>query len=385
MRVAVNLRNANLMITDGHGESMRSLARALVSSPGDHELDLLVDAAPRFAGLKGQRARTHVLRPFRVGNRTLARVLGADPWYRARVPLARSWRDADVYLQSAHEPAPFVSGPPHVAMVHDVAFMRPDADRFFEPPTRAYLDRWTATNVHRAERVIAVSDWVREELVRIYGLRLDRVDVAPHGVDGDRFMRRSHRLDVGPTLRRLGINAPYILFLGTLQPRKNLGTLVRGCAVARHRGMPHELVLAGGRGWRYADVAAELDGAEDGGVHQTGAIDPNDLPLLLAGASAFVSVALDEGFGMPVLEAMASGVPVVAANQGGLASAVGDAGIQVDPMDVDAIANALLRVTSDETLRQELCARGRARASEFTWERAAERVWQSLEYACEFS
>ena len=382
MRATVNLRNANLMIADGNGESMRSLARALVSTAGKHHLDLLMDEPPRFAGLDGQGTAIRVLRPFKFGNRPLARALGADPWYRARVPLAKAWRNADVYLQSAHEPTPFVSGPRHVVLVHDVAFMRPGAERFFDPPTRAYLDHWTATNVHRADRVIAWSEWVRDEVVRIYGLNPERVDVAPPGVDCARFTPSTDQPVVDATLRRLGVDEPYVLFLGTLQPRKNLGTLVRAYAVARQRGMAHALVLAGGRGWRYADVAAELNGAADQGVYQTGAVDPNDLPLLLAGASALVSVALDEGFGIPVLEAMASGVPVVAANQGGLASAVGDAGIRVDPMDADAIASALVRVTSDKPLRNDLRARGRARASEFTWERAARRAWQTLERAC---
>ena len=323
-----------------------------------------------------------MLRPFRFGNRLLTQALGGDPWYRARVPLARAWRAADVYLQSAHEPPPFVSGPPHVAMVHDVAFMRPGAAAFFDSATRAYLDRWTATNIHRADRVLAVSKWVRDEVVRIYGFPTDRVDVAPHGVDAGRFQADADPDSVTATLRRLGIETPYVLFLGTLQPRKNLGTLARAYGLARRRGLAHTLVLAGVPGWRYADVASELESLSTEGIQLTGAVDPEDLPLLLAGASAFVSVAIDEGFGMPVLEAMASGVPAVAANQGGLSHAAGDAAILVDPRDPDAIAEALLQVTGDDRLRANLRAQGLARAAAFTWDRTAQRVWKSLEQAC---
>ncbi len=382
MRAAVNLRTANLMVTDGHGESMRSLARALVESADPHRLDLLMDAPSRYRGFEGPNAEIRVLRPFRRGNRLLTQACGGDPWYRARVPLSRAWRAADVYLQSAHEPPPFISGPRQVSMVYDVAFMRPGAEAFYEPESRAYLDRWTASNVHRADRVLVISEWVRDEVVRIYGYPPERVDVMPLGVDRHRFRDGVDPSSIAAVRRRLRIESPYVLFLGTLQPRKNLGALARAYALARRRGLAHTLVLAGAPGWRYADVAEDLKRVSGEGVRLTGAVDPDDLPPLLAGASAFVSVAIDEGFGMPILEAMASGVPVVAANQGGLADAAGDAGISVDPHDPDAIAEALLQVTSDDRLREDLQGCGLARAAEFTWTRTAQCVWTSLEQAC---
>lgn len=382
MRAAVNLRTANLMVPDGHGESMRSLTRALVETADARRLDLLLDAPARYAGFDGPQAAIRVLRAFKLGNRLLTQALGGDPWYRARVPLARAWRAADVYLQSAHEPPPLISGPRHVAMVYDVAFLRPGAQAFYEPATRAFLDRWTATNVHRADRVLVISEWVRDEVARIYAFPKERVDVMPLGVDRRRFRDRADPSLIDPVLRRLGIESPYVLFVGTLQPRKNLGTLARAYALARRCGLTHTLVLAGAPGWRYADVAANLERVSGEGIQLTGAVDPDDLPPLMAGASAFVSVAIDEGFGMPVLEAMASGVPVVAADQGGLANAAGDAGITVDPHNSDAIAEALLQVASDDRLREDLRSRGLARAAEFTWTRTARRAWKSLEQAC---
>ena len=107
-----------------------------------------------------------------------------------------------------------------------------------------------------------------------------------------------------------------------------------------------------------------------------------DLPLLIAGARAFVSVARDEGFGMPALEAMASGVPVIVANEAGLAEVVDDAGLMVNPSDTDAIADALIRTTKDEALRADMITRGRERDRNFTWKSAAGNVWAAIEQAC---
>ena len=172
------------------------------------------------------------------------------------------------------------------------------------------------------------------------------------------------------------------MFVGTLQPRKNLGTLVAAVDRARAQGLGQRLVVIGRKGWRYEDVAAVIGERDQDALQLVGEVSSAELPLLLAGASAFVSVALDEGFGMPALEAMASGVPVVASDQAGLAQAVGDAGLLVDPMDVEAIAQALLRITQDAALREDLRERGRARAAECTWDRAARAVWEALELAC---
>ena len=201
----------------------------------------------------------------------------------------------------------------------------------------------------------------------------------------DRFRPNHAAKDLRACAERYGLRDPYIAFIGTLQPRKNLGTLAEAFRLARDRGLSHDLAIVGRRGWRYEDIAAQLEGREEAGICLVGAAPPQDLPLLLAGADAFVSVGIDEGFGMPVLEAMASGVPVLASDQAGLADATGDAGLRVDPHDVEAIAAALLRIASDADLRADLRARGLARAADHTWERTARAVWTAMEQACESS
>ena len=383
MDVAINLRSANLAIPDGHGESMRNLSRALVTTNPGHMLDLLTDAPPRYDLPRDSRASLRVLRPFPLGNRWMRKLLGADPWYRARVCLHPRWPAWSVYVQSAHEPTPVLHGPRQLAIVLDVACMRPGAATHFDPETLAFLDHWTAENVHRARGLVAISGWVRDEVVRIYGVRPDLISVAPLGVDRHRFRPDHDRADIEGCLARYGIAGPYLLFVGTLQPRKNLGTLTRAYLAARRQGLAHDLLIVGRQGWLYGDVAADIEGHGGEGVHLTGQVPAADLPRLVAGADAFVSVALDEGFGMPALEAMASGVPVVASDQAGLAFAVGDAGLLVDPCDQAAVTEALLRMAGDAKLREELRARGLARAAEFTWDRAARAVWEVVERVCE--
>ncbi len=382
MKVALNLRSANLAIPDGHGESMRNLTGALIAANPGHSIELLVDAPLRFGQAQDPRARVRRLGPFPFGNRRLRSMLGADPWYRARVCFRPAWRRLSAYLQSAHEPTPLLSGPHHLAVVHDVAFMRPGGARFFDAATWELLDLWTAENVHRAAALVAVSPWVRDEVSRVYGIPSERIHVAPHGVDARRFRPDHDRQAVAACQARHGIEPPYVLFVGTLQPRKNLGTLVDAFLQARSRGLRATLVIAGRKGWRYQDVAPHLERGAGVGVRVLGAVPPEDLPLLFAGARAFASLALDEGFGMPALEAMASGVPVIVSDQAGLAYVCGAAGLRVDPQDPDSVANVLIDVSGDQDRQRELRARGLERAAEFTWERAARAVWRAVEQAC---
>ena len=222
--------------------------RALVDTADARRLDLLMDAPSSLFRFRGTRTpRFACCDPFKLGNRLLTQALGGDPWYRARVPLARAWRAADVYLQSAHEPPPFVSGPPHVAMVHDVAFMRPGAGGVLRrgdtqlsrpcgprPTFIAPTASWRSPNGCGTRSCGSTA------------FRHEAVDVAPHGVDGDRFQADVDPQSVAERVASSGqIESPYVLFLGTLQPRKNLGTLARAYAEARRRGLAHTLVLGG--------------------------------------------------------------------------------------------------------------------------------------------
>ena len=221
----------------------------------------------------------------------------------------------------------------------------------------------------RADRVITVSESSRRDIVRCFGLAEEKIAVVSNGVD-PAFLPDPVG-EPGETVRSLP--RPYILHVGTLEPRKNLELLIRSFALARRRGLDHYLVLAGMRGWggsRLEAVAAELGVAE--ALILAGYVPHDDIPHLYAGADFFVYPSLYEGFGLPPLEAMACGVPVITSDTSSLPEVTGDAALLVDPRSEGEVADAMLKLAGDVALRRELREKGLVQARRFTWRRAAE-------------
>ena len=255
---------------------------------------------------------------------------------------------------------------PAIVTVHDVSYAR--APELFARRDRSLL-RFVRGSVRRAARVLAVSEFTRADIIDLYGLDPAKVVAVPNGV-GDRF--RPHA-DAGDRVReRFGINRPYMLCVGALQPRKNVPLAIEAYALAMDRGTDCELVVAGGdKGGRLDVLDAILRTRMTGRIHLVGHVGDDELAALYSAARALVFPSLYEGFGLPALEAMASGIPVIASNTTGLAETVGDAGLTIDPRSADDVAGAMRRVLNDDALRERLIAAGHARAAEFTWARTA--------------
>lgn len=341
----------------------RYLERLLLALPEalSAEDDLLVWAArevpPLASSVAGGWRRTSVppdRPPLRIGWEQLILPVHAR---RARLDL----------LHGPVNVAPIFAGCPTVVTVHDLAFLRLPGG--LTSHRRRYLTAATRVSVRRARRVIAVSGSTKRDVVELLGVRPEHVAVIPLAAD-----ERFQPLDAAALARfraEHGLDHPFILYVGTLEPRKNVPALLR--AFAQIAGeLPHELILVGAEGWLTAEIHATLATLRLGDrVRLTGYGDPATLPGWYGAADLFVYPSRFEGFGLPPLEAMACGTPVIVSNAASLPEVGGDAVLTVDPDEIDGLAAAIRRVLTDPALAADLRERGLARAATFSWDRTA--------------
>jgi len=258
-------------------------------------------------------------------------------------------------------------------LVHDMSFRTHPA--YFPVPVALYMRFLSASAIRKADRVIALSHFTRQEILRYHPGADRKTSVVYPGVN-DGFTIKRDGDDVA-RLHRLEIEPGYILSLGNIHPRKNLSRLLEAYVLLKkQRGAAPALVWAGVPRWDSDDL---LERAQNAGVVILGHIPQDDLPALYRQAIMLAYPSLYEGFGLPPVEAMACGTPVVVSNTTGLPEAVGKAGLLVDPTNVVAIANAMARLLDDADLRESLRAAGLVHAAQFTWERAARGVISQME------
>ncbi len=275
--------------------------------------------------------------------------------------------------------SPANSGPLRVARqavtIHDLAVL--EHPEWFAPGFALWYRLLLPPLVRRARRVLTVSRDTRARLVRRFGLDPAAVAVIPGGVDHDQF----HPMDekrVAELRTRFGLPERYLLFVGSREPRKNLPRLVEAWETVARAFPGVALVIGGGAGANFAVTRASHAGTAPR-VCWLGTVDEADLPGLYAGATVFVYPSLDEGFGLPVLEAMACGAPVIATTAGAVPEVAGNAALYADPHRTESLALAISCVLDQRALREELRARGFTRAASFSWDAAARAVWQALE------
>ncbi len=339
-----------------------------------HQWRLYTDVAP-----------TSGLLPARAGggsheNVTLCVLPAPRLWTHRRLGAEVTTRPPDVLFVPAHV-LPLRSRwrlPPSVVTIHDLGYRHfPKAHTLAQ---RLYLEVSTRWSASAATRLIAVSRATAEDLARSYATPPEKIRVV--------YEAAPPPTPVTPvsntaTRQRLGLDRPYVLFVGTLQPRKNVVRMAQAfAALVGRQGIDGDLLLAGAPGWKSEPVLAALAGLGLGDrLRRLGYVADDDLPALYTGARLFCFVSLYEGFGLPVLEAQSYGVPVMTANNSSLPEIAGDAALLVDPTDVDAIADAMLRLSQDEALRQRLIAAGYENVKRFSWEKAAAETLAVLEQA----
>jgi glycosyltransferase involved in cell wall biosynthesis len=298
-------------------------------------------------------------------------------WHRLRLPLPAELLTGPVdVFHSPDFTLPPLARARSLLTVHDLSFLRhPESAH---PAQRAYLVRTVPRSVARADHILADSQNTKDDLVELLGVPPNRVTVVYPGVE-PRFRRVTDPDVLAGVRARYRLPDRFILHVGTLQPRKNLVRLVEAlerlheasCQPALH------LVLIGAKGWLCEEIFEAI--ARPGVAERVivpGFVDDADLPAIYSLAGLFVFPSLYEGFGLPVLEAMACGCPVVCSNASSLPEVAGDAALLVPPTDVDALTEAMARMLSDAGLRSRLVEAGYAQARRFTWEAAARQTWE---------
>ncbi len=372
MRIGIDAHAAE---ADGTGNAsyIRGLIRGLLAAAPSHEIVLyatnpghpffrsLGGLPPRFR-LRGLRPRTPLL----------------------RIPVSLALAASRDRLDALH--VQYIGPPFHrgrlVATVHDLGFLRVPATF-----SRAFVRRSTALirrTARRADRVITGSAFSREDLIAEYGLDPRKISVVPYGIGAEFFAAGAiPEADAARILARHRIDRPYILSVGRLNPRKNLPALAQAFQrMKKATGLPLRLVLAGPADYRTRETLEAVSAAVPDAV-VAGLVPDRDLPALYREAEIFVYPSLFEGGGLPALEAMAAGAPVIASKTSSLPEMVGEAGLLVDPESVEEIARALVRLATDADLRRSLQDKGRSRTRPMTWENAARATLRVYEEAVE--
>ncbi|MBI4789923.1 MAG: glycosyltransferase family 4 protein [Chloroflexi bacterium] len=307
------------------------------------------------------------------------RVLAAL-WHRARVPLpVEAFVGAVDVFYSPDFLLPPTWARKTIVTVHDLSYVR--MPECFPDVLKRYLNRSVPRAVRRADLVLADAASTQRDLEDIYRLPSEKIKVLYSGVDA-RFCPEIPEAEKTRVREKYKLVAPYLLSVGTLQPRKNYARLIQAFSRLSNFELPtsnFQLVIVGSKGWMFDEVFQTVErlGLQDR-VLFPDFVSDDDLPALFAMATLFVYPSLYEGFGLPVAEAMACGVPVVCSNASSLPEVAGDAALYFDPRDVEAMADAMRRALGSESLRDDLRAKGLARVKRFTWEKAAGELLECL-------
>ena len=364
--------------TAGIGRIIRGQIEALVQSSPGYDLSLFV------AGSVDDERRAGAPLPLNtfpaISERNLTRL-----WHRLNLPFPRiEWLTGgaiDLFHATDFVLAP-VTARRKLLTVHDLAFVHyPDAAM---PSLQHYLNVVVPRSIRRADHLIADSHHSAQDLQTLWPNLSGRISVVQGAVDHSFFRRVTDANQLQATRQKYGIDQrPFLLALSTLQPRKNFSRLIRAFHAARLEvDLPHQLVIGGQKGWLFEEIFATVQqlGLESD-VLFPGFIADEDLPALYSAAKFFVYPSLYEGFGLPILESLACGTPVLTADNSCLPEAGGDGALYVDAESVESIADGIIQLATEPALRTRLAASGQAHASAFTWQRSLRQLLDAYERA----
>lgn len=368
MRIAIDY-TAAIRQGAGIGQYVRNLVDALLAEDHSNQYTLLTSGRPTkerpFPTAPNVRGRS-IFIPDRYLN-----VL----WYRWRLPLYATYfsGQTDIYHGPDFALPPLGKKLRKVVTVHDLAFL--EYPEYAVPELVSYLKKIVPEAVEAADVVTAVSEATRQGLIKYFKTPQEKITVVPIGVTSH-FRRITDPILLGATQHKYGLKHPLVLGVGTLEPRKNHLNLIKAFAKAtRKKNGPAMLAIAGGKGWLYEETQQLVEKLKlENKVRFLGRVSDFDLVTLYSMADVFAFPSFFEGFGIPPLEAMACGAPIITSNTSSLPEVVGDAAILVSPQDVDALSQAITRLIESETLREELRQKGFQRVQQFSWPQTARKM-----------
>ncbi|HLI71430.1 MAG TPA: glycosyltransferase family 1 protein [Ktedonobacteraceae bacterium] len=354
----------------GIGHYVRSLLAAMLALDKGNQYTLITSGRPTrerpFPAAPNVRGRG-LLIPDRYVN-----VL----WYRWRAPLPAHifTGQVDIYHGPDFVLPPLSKKIRKVVTIHDLAFL--EHPEYAVPSLVEYLKKVVPISLAEADVVAAVSHYSAQTLIEHFQTPREKIVVVPNGLR-PHFRRITDPVLLGATVNKFGLKHPLVLGVGTLQPRKNHQGLIKAFhrAQSDKKNRPAMLALAGEPGWLYDETRQLIaDLKLEKKVRFLGRTNDLELCMLYSLADVFAFPSFFEGFGVPPLEAMACGAPVITSNTSSLPEVVGDAALTVDPHNIDALAQAITRLIGDENLREELRQKGYARAQLYTWPKSAQKM-----------
>ncbi len=369
MRIALNARHLLKDRLEGIGIVTDEVMSRITRSHPEIQFDYYFDRKPDLRFIHGPNVHPYVMHPV------------------TRLPvLIRYWLNQPVRKHIVKQKAnvffssdgfiPLGMSIPKVSMVHDVAFLR--YPEHLQPRIRDFYKKWMPRYLAYTDHIITVSEFSKRELIAGYNLPPDKISVVYNGIT-DTYKPVSE--DQKKTTRdRYSKSNPYFLYLGAIHPRKNIQTLVKAFEQFKSSTSSGlQLVLAGRASWHTEEVFHAIANSPfKESIHLPGYVSTSDATALVASAEAMIYPSLYEGFGLPLVESMACGVPVICSNVSSLPEVAGDAALLFDPTDVQQLTQLLVSITSDKSMQDELIRKGHARAQFFSWDKAAVEVYQIL-------